>query len=474
MRESFFCGIVLVFLYSSSFCQTANKSGIENQEVISQHNHNLTVSAGQIGFYSQDKYSATGSVKAVVDAGLCELGYIRNNDTTVCAGSVVELYSRSALTYQWLPANSLNSSTIQNPWLVMDSTRTFYLVTTNYLENLIQNPDFELGNNGFETDYTYCSDQNCLIPLGDNGYSIGKDASYFYTPYFNGYDHTSGKGNFMIVNGGRPTLKVWRQTVPVKSNTGYTFGLWISRMNEYDTSQIRILINGAQVGPIFNPPTTTNKWEQVIRTWNSGIQTSATVEIVDVKSSVIGNDFGLDDFTFGQIISCSDSVTISASRNASLGHDTIISLGQQLVLITTGGPFNHYIWNTGDTTQSISVTEAGNYWLLATDTIGCESRDTISINSSNSFVLFPNAFTPNADRDNDVFRPVSNNVIRFHMAVFNQWGQLVFETNDIKNGWEGMINGKDCVAGLYVYAATYEFKNLRETKTARGSFTLLR
>lgn len=474
MKASFFCVIVAVFLYSTSFCLTVNESGIAAREVIFQHNPDLNVSAGQSVFYSRDAYSAPDSIKAFVKAGPCDLGYIRNNDTTVCAGSVVELYSRPALTYQWLPANGLNSSTIQNPWLVMDSAHTFYLVTTDYSKNLIINPDFELGNIGFETDYTYCSNQNCLIPLGDNGYSIGKDASYFYTPYFQGYDHTSGSGNFMIVNGGRPTLKVWRQTVPVKPNTGYTLGLWISRMNEYDTSQIQIIINGAQVGAIFNPPATTNKWEQVIRTWNSGLQTSAIVEIVDQRFSVIGNDFGLDDLFFGELSTCSDSVKIHISKDVNLGSDTIISPGQVLEVMSTGGPFNHYIWNTGDTTQSISVTEAGNYWLLATDNIGCESRDSININSTNSFVFFPNAFSPNADRDNDIFRPVSSNVTRFHMAVFNQWGQLLFETNDVKNGWEGSINGKDCAAGLYVYVATYVLKYMKETKTSRGSFTLVR
>jgi gliding motility-associated-like protein len=309
--------------------------------------------------------------------------------------------------------------------------------------------------------------------MGDYGYSVGPDARYYLNSYFSGYDHTTGSGNFMIVNGGRPSLKVWRQTIAVKPGTQYSLGVWISRLSAYDTTKIRFLINGAQLGAIYTAPAVTNKWEQVSRTWNSGSQTSAKIEIVDVQSVELGNDFGLDDISFGEIISCTDSITFTASRNVSLGSDTIIAPGQVLVVSPTGGPFDHYRWNTGDTTQSLSITEAGKYALLATDQIGCDSRDTISIRSSNTFLVFPNAFTPNADGENDVFRPRSNNVVKFHMAIYNRWGQFLFETDDIKAGWTGKTGSKDFPAGLYVYVAAYEFMYLGEPITARGSFTLL-
>ena len=418
--------------------------------------------------------STSDSVKIFVDPGPCPKGHILNNDTAVCPGSIFELHSKPVLTYQWLPSNLMNNSTIQNPWLVIDSTRTLYLYTTEYARNLVKNPDFELGNAGFVTDYTYCDGNNCLWPMGDFGYSVGTDASYYLNTYFSGRDHTTGSGNFMIINGGRPSLKVWQQTISVMPNTQYTLGVWVSRLSDYDTAKIRFSINGAQLGAIYTAPTSRNKWEQVSRTWNSGSQTNAKIEIVDQRLVAEGNDFGLDDIFFGEIISCSDSVTITASQNVSLGHDTIIAPGQVLDISSTGGPFNYYNWNTGDTTQSITIREAGKYSLLATDQIGCESRDTINVKSSNSFVVFPNAFTPNADRDNDVFRPMSNNVVKFHMAIYNRWGQLLFESYDAETGWTGMTGGKDSPAGLYVYVATYEFKYLEEMNTARGSFTLLR
>ena len=485
MKASYLFGILILLLYSASFGQKNTEFWFVAPDATSDNGDSSRyikstffseVNDMKISQPVQADFPVNDGLTAMiaVDPGICAFGHILNDNTSVCAGTVIELESKPALSYHWSPGYGLNDLTIQNPWVIIDSTRTFYLYTTEYSENLIVNPDFEMGNTGFETDYTYCNSNNCLLALGDNGYAVGADASFFVNTYFSGHDHTTGSGDFMIVNGGRSSLKVWRQTIPVTPNTTYTFGLWISRMNYYDTAQIRVTINGSQLGAIFTPPVVTNIWQRVLRTWNSGMQTTATIEIVDMKTSVVGNDFGLDDITFGEIIACKDSVTITASKNVNLGQDTVISPGQQLVLTPTGGPFEHYNWNNGDTTQSILINEAGKYWLHAKDPIGCDSYDTIIVRSDNSFVIFPNAFTPNADGKNDIFRPRSNNVVKFNMAIYNRWGQILFETNNVEDGWDGKLAGNDCAVGLYVYVASYEYRYQEETKTIRGSFSLIR
>jgi gliding motility-associated-like protein len=42
------------------------------------------------------------------------------------------------------------------------------------------------------------------------------------------------------------------------------------------------------------------------------------------------------------------------------------------------------------------------------------------------------------------------------MAIYNRWGQIMYETDDAENGWNGSKAGKDCAIGLYVYVVTYE------------------
>jgi gliding motility-associated-like protein len=60
------------------------------------------------------------------------------------------------------------------------------------------------------------------------------------------------------------------------------------------------------------------------------------------------------------------------------------------------------------------------------------------------------------------------------MSVYNRIGQLLFETDNIETGWNGMFRGELCPAGVYVYTATYEFAGSGERKTISGNFTLLR
>ena len=284
----------------------------------------------------------------------CENGSIINNDTTILQGNSMNLFSQPALTYHWHPSNGINDTTLQNPTLIADASRTYYLLTTRYSNNLIMNSDFEQGNTGFFTTYTYCNSYNCLFPLADYGYAVGTDASFFHV-LFTGHDHTSGTGNFMIINGARPSLVVWRQTIQINPNTNYAFGVWISTMIARSTAQIRFSINGSQLGNIYYAPAVTNQWDQVFTTWNSGTSTSAVIEIVDVLPVSNGNDFGLDDVFFGEIISCIDSIRINVIQSLpvisfSPCFDTIVTTTTEQIKLKGGLPLGGIY--TGDGVNS--------------------------------------------------------------------------------------------------------------------------
>jgi len=478
LKTLFICGVFLLFHCSTLFGIPASGClSVDDESGLQYEKHSICAHTScinpQFHFNSQKNYSEPDTLGNFKVAGDCSPGYLLNNDTSICAGSVFELKSRTALTYQWFPSDGINNSANQNSYVIIDTTRTIYLETTDYSNNLITNPGFELGNIDFLTTYTYCNGINCLSPLGDNGYSIGTDANYFHS-YFSGKDHTTGSGNFMIINGARPSLTVWQQTIPVKSFTKYAFGVWISTMITLSPAQIQFSINGSQVGSVFNAPDYANQWVQVFITWNSGSATTAAITIKDILPVLEGNDFGIDDLFFGELLTCSDSVTVTASQNVNLGNDTILYPDQVIVLTPLNGPYEHYNWSNGDTTQSISIHEAGKSWLSVTDLNGCTSTDTINVKNSGVFIVFPGAFTPNGDGTNDVFRPKASNVTKFHLSVFNRWGQFLFETNDIETGWNGKIKGVDYPADLYAFVASCEFQDSKETKTSRGTFRLIR
>ena len=81
----------------------------------------------------------------------------------------------------------------------------------------------------------------------------------------------------------------------------------------------------------------------------------------------------------------------------------------------------------------------------------CVVSDTTVVDNC-TIVWAPNAFTPNGNNINDAFfAKASTSLVSFEMLIFNKWGELIFETNDILVGWDGTYKGKDCPQGVYVY-----------------------
>jgi gliding motility-associated-like protein len=87
-----------------------------------------------------------------------------------------------------------------------------------------------------------------------------------------------------------------------------------------------------------------------------------------------------------------------------------------------------------------------------------------------------NVFSPNGDGSNDLFVPISP-IQKFNepieLTVTDRWGKVVFKTNDLKTGWDGKNNGRDCDNGTYYWTARY-FDVNTEAKVEKGFVTLVR
>jgi gliding motility-associated-like protein len=138
--------------------------------------------------------------------------------------------------------------------------------------------------------------------------------------------------------------------------------------------------------------------------------------------------------------------------------------------------FKSYVWSTGEITESIQISTAGLYSLKVVDASGCEGADSIRVETKKCpfGVYFPNAFTPNHDGLNDIFRPVIiGRPIVYKMSIYNRWGQQIFQTTDPAQGWNGVIKSGDQGSGTYIWTCTYQF-SAREQVTKKGFFILLR
>ncbi|MEQ8715854.1 MAG: gliding motility-associated C-terminal domain-containing protein [Cyclobacteriaceae bacterium] len=99
---------------------------------------------------------------------------------------------------------------------------------------------------------------------------------------------------------------------------------------------------------------------------------------------------------------------------------------------------------------------------------------------SNSVVIestpnlyFPNAFTPDGDGLNDIFIPVGSNVSTYEIIIFNRWGEIIFQSDQLDRGWDGVYQGRKAPPGSYTYKV--QFGNEESQKSSQsGTFVLLR
>lgn len=155
-----------------------------------------------------------------------------------------------------------------------------------------------------------------------------------------------------------------------------------------------------------------------------------------------------------------------------------------------------YVWDFGDGT-GVSYDESP----LHTYTKLGEYRVTLTAESENGcvdvysefpavwvegagYLDFPNAFVPSLngpnggyydeiDYKNEVFHPVHDGVIEYQLLIFNRWGEQIYESKDVKVGWDGYRDGKICEQGVYVWRAVGKFTN-GKLFNIRGNVTLLR
>jgi gliding motility-associated-like protein len=99
------------------------------------------------------------------------------------------------------------------------------------------------------------------------------------------------------------------------------------------------------------------------------------------------------------------------------------------------------------------------YTVLTRNQFGCIDTDTVSVYirppvCGEPIVFIPNAFTPDRDGHNEEWKIEGNNITEMNVAVYNRWGQKIFESNDQTIGWDGTFQGKALPPDVYGYYVT--------------------
>lgn len=179
-----------------------------------------------------------------------------------------------------------------------------------------------------------------------------------------------------------------------------------------------------------------------------------------------------------------NTVIINPMPDIDAGPDKFFRIGSSVTLdASISNPGNYdFVWTPGtylNTTTLLNPTALTDrrmtYYITATDkATHCANTDSMVIKPI-SIVQVPNAFTPNNDGKNDLFRVLGTELVtRFNLRIFDRYGQLVFETNDKGQGWDGKRKGTDLPTGGFVYILTYSAPNYPAAQVEKGSFILIR
>lgn len=168
-------------------------------------------------------------------------------------------------------------------------------------------------------------------------------------------------------------------------------------------------------------------------------------------------------------------VTKSRLDKVMLPVDTVLCGSDALQLAPALDGIQYTINGIGS--RLVTIEQAGDYIITATDVNGCRkvfNTHVVQQNCANCQAYVPNAFTPNGDGLNDVFKAkLSCFTSAFQCRVFDRWGKLVFESTDIHHGWDGTFKGQKMAQGSYVYFISYNTV-LGINKIAKGLLVLMR
>jgi gliding motility-associated-like protein len=137
----------------------------------------------------------------------------------------------------------------------------------------------------------------------------------------------------------------------------------------------------------------------------------------------------------------------------------------------------NFIDSSNGTYMNIPTSGAGAfpvsyYYIDDISVFRCLDTVPVIIEDPNNFYV-PNAFSPNDDGNNDFLFVRGRNIDQLSFTVYDRWGQRVFETHNINEGWDGRYNGEQMENAVFVYYLTLTYTD-GKTETKKGNISLIR
>lgn len=367
-------------------------------------------------------------------------------DTLICSVDSLQLSSTGNGVFSWSPNYNISNPNIANP-VVWPKVTTKYKVTLN--ENGCVNTDsitvrvvdFVTLNAGADT--TICSTD----PVRLNPQSDG--LQFTWTP-----------------NTSIDDVNIKNPVVTPPTTTTYSVEARIGKCIARDAITVRTIpypivnagidtvicfedsarLNGAIVGSSFF-------W-----TPNNNLSSGSVLNPVafptqsQIYTLTVFDTLGCPKPSTDEVL-----VTVRERINAFAGNDTVVVIGQPLQLQGSGAEL--YEWNPpflldrNDISNPVAILDNNTTFTMRAYTEeGCFSMDTMNVKvfKTGPDIFVPNAFTP--EGKNKILQPVAPGMASLnYFRIYNRWGQLMYQTKQFNQGWNGLLNGKMQDSGTYVW-----------------------
>lgn len=394
-----------------------------------------------------------------------------SNDTLICIIDTLQLNAVGTGTFNWTPNYMISNVNIANPLVSPDVTTT-YRVTLTDAFGCVGKDSVRVDVKSFVTlsggnDTTICTTDAVVLQLNSDA------LHYIWTP-------ATGLND--------PTLKNPTAT-PLVTTTYHVVGNIGKCIAEDDITITPVPYPPANAGPdqtiCVGGSAQLNASGGSIYSWSptafltaANIPNPVSVKPTDNVRYVV---------TVRDVLGCPKAVKDTmilyvAKIKADAGpRDTSVVLGQPLQLGASGS--TNYAWTPTTwldnpfISNPISLPQNNiEYVVRVSNAAGCFDTDTILVKvfKVKPDLFIPNAFTPNGDGNNDIFRPIAIGMKSMDLfQVYNRWGQMLYSGTGNGAGWDGTFGGKGQEAATYVwYAEGVDYLNNKIKR--KGTVVLIR
>jgi gliding motility-associated-like protein len=401
---------------------------------------------------------------------------------TICQGGSGGLTAGGGTSYSWSPATGLSDPNIANPIASPTVTTTYTVAVTNTLTGCSRTLTTVVDVNPKPTaNYTYSvnpcgggvtfTDQSVAAITQWNWNFGNSQTSTLQNPYQ--FYNSGGTFSVSLITGNAfncydtiVQLVTVGTPPPISVNSTQTIclGGFVNLLATggfaYEWTPAGSLINPNAPNPIATPSTTT-QYSVVITTTNSIGDTCKFILTTDV------------------VVTQASAFPISA-----IASPTSILLGQSIVLTASATPGANATWYPVGSTSPLSgytVNATPKHSMTYTVVVQrgpCTDTaevfvEVIEDGCFDTDIFVPNTFTPNGDGYNDKVFARGHKLTQVYFAIYNRWGEKVFETNDITVGWDGNYKGRPADVGVFGYYVKYTCVSGKEN-FKKGNITLIR